>query len=399
MKSKWTRDDQETLRESLRSRELARPLVREIRELAESLDREMRIMEVCGTHTVALRRSGIHSFLPDNVRMISGPGCPVCVTPTGYIDNALALLEEKDCVIATFGDMLKVPGSEGRSLSRYMGTGRVRIVYSPAELIEMAREADGQSGGSIRLQPGGFIRLQSDGSPAKSVVFLGIGFETTIPAIASVFLNTGELGIENLYLYTAFKTVPLALRALLKAPDRHFDAFLLPGHVSVILGTEPYEFLKQPGGVPGVITGFEPIDLLSGILAVLRLLAAGENRVENAYPRAVRKEGNPRARAVMNRLLYPVDELWRGLGVIPLSGMQLKPEFAALDAAGRFDLPEIRDFDPPGCSCAQVIQGKLLPYQCPLFGRPCTPEKPIGPCMVSSEGSCAAHFRYGDHPL
>ncbi len=363
------------LKEELHDRNLAKALIGEIQKAAEDIGRELKIMEVCGTHTVSLRRSGIHSFLPDNITMISGPGCPVCVTPAGYVDNALSLLEEEELTLATFGDMLKVPGSGGISLSRYIGSGRVRIIYSPSDLISMAQSGE------------------------KPIVFLGIGFETTIPTIASVFLRAFEQGIHNLFLYPAFKTVPPALQALLSSPDRNFDAFLLPGHVSVILGLEPYRLLEKPGGVPGVITGFEPIDLLGGILSILKQLRAGENKVENAYPRAVRREGNPRAREIMNRLLQPSDELWRGLGIIPLSGMRLKAKYMDFDAGIRFGLPEIRNFEPPGCICAQVIQGKALPNQCSLFGKNCTPDKPVGPCMVSSEGSCAANFRYRELPV
>jgi hydrogenase expression/formation protein HypD len=328
-------------------------------------------MEVCGTHTVAIRRSGLRSLLPGNIRLISGPGCPVCVTPAGYIDNALSLLELPDLTLASFGDMLKVPGTSGRSLSRHLGGGRLRVVYSPGELLELASAARGP------------------------VVFLGIGFETTVPAIASAFLRAASQGISNLFLYPAFKTVPPALKALLRSPNRGLDGFLLPGHVSVIIGLEPYAFLEGPGGVPGVVTGFEPLDLVRGILALLRQLAAGTRRVENAYPRAVRSEGNPKAREVMAGLLEPADALWRGLGRIPGSGLELRPEFQDFDAARRFGLPPMWNHEPPGCGCAEVLQGLEEPESCPLFGRACTPESPVGPCMVSSEGACAAAFRYG----
>jgi hydrogenase expression/formation protein HypD len=359
-------------RRSLQDRRLAAPLLEDIRRTAAELSKTVRIMEVCGTHTVAIRRSGVHSLLPDNIVLVSGPGCPVCVTPTSYIDNALNLLETGAAAIVSFGDMLKVPGSDGRNLAGYLGSGRVRMVYSPAELIPIARESTG------------------------AVVFLAIGFETTIPTVAAAFLQARRAGIENLFLYTAFKTVPPALHALLASPDMNLDGFLLPGHVSVIIGEQPYLFLEEPGGVPGVITGFEPLDLLQGILSVLKQVARGEQRVENAYTRAVRPEGNPKAREIMEQLLEPVDALWRGFGRIPASGLALGHDHRDADARLHFSLPPLYNAEPPGCLCAQVLQGRVLPTECTLFGKRCTPESPVGPCMVSSEGTCAASFRYGD---
>jgi hydrogenase expression/formation protein HypD len=350
----------------------AAPWLEEIRRLAGSLGREVRIMEVCGTHTVSIRRAGLRSLLPENVRLLSGPGCPVCVTPAGYIDLALSLLDQPDLVVATFGDMLKVPGASGSSLSSRMGSGRLRILYSPAELPALARAG------------------------ARPVVFLGVGFETTAPTVAAAFLQAAREDIRNLYLFAAFKTVPPALRALLADPESRLDGFLLPGHVSAILGLEPYRFLEQPGGLPGAVTGFEPLDLLRGILDLLRQIAAGTHRIENSYPRVVRPRGNPRAREVLAELLEPEDALWRGLGPIPASGLRLRQPFRALDASARFDLPPVWNSEPPGCGCARVLLGRLEPEACPLFGRSCTPESPIGPCMVSSEGSCAAAFRYGE---
>jgi len=361
--------------EGFRDRSLAQPLVQEIHRLARELGREIRIMEVCGTHTVALRREGIRSLLPENILMISGPGCPVCVTPAGYIDNALSLLAQGRAAVASFGDLIRVPGTGGDSLSRYLGTRRVRIVYSPSELPALARETEGP------------------------LVFLGIGFETTAPAVASVFLRAKRLGLGNLLLYSALKTIPPALKALLASADRSFDAFLLPGHVSVIIGEQAYRFLEDPGGVPGVIAGFEPLDLLAGILQVLRLLRAGARGVENAYTRAVRPEGNPRALETLHRLLEPCAALWRGLGELPGSGLRLREEFSQLDAATRFRLPELESREPAGCLCARVLTGRSRPEQCPLFAGACTPQRPAGACMVSSEGACAAHYRYGEEPV
>jgi hydrogenase expression/formation protein HypD len=352
-------------------RELASAMVSEIEKTAAGIGRPVRIMEVCGTHTVELRKQGIHSLLPRSISLVSGPGCPVCVTPAGYIDNAFALAEAGRAVIASFGDMLKVPGSSGRSLTSLSGRGLVKLVYSPTDLIEIA------------------------GATGTPVVFLAVGFETTIPTIISALLDAERNGIDNLYLYTAFKTVPPALRFLLTNPEHGIDGFLLPGHVSVVIGADAYGFLEGPEGRPGVITGFEPLDMLLGILMVLHQLQKGESRVENAYPRAVKPGGNPLARGMMERMLEPRDETWRGLGVIPGAALGLRPALADRDAEKAFSLPAAADPEAPGCICAQVVAGMATPPQCPLFGTRCTPDDPVGPCMVSSEGTCAAYFRYG----
>jgi hydrogenase expression/formation protein HypD len=288
------------------------------------------------------------------------------------VDNALTLAESGQAIIASFGDMLKVPGSSGRSLASLSGGGRVKLVYSPTELVEFARAA---------------------GPP---VVFLAVGFETTIPTIMAALKEAQGREIDNLYLYTAFKTVPPALRFLLANPAHGIDGFLLPGHVSVVIGADAYGFLEGPGGRPGVITGFEALDMLLGILLVLRQVRKGTHRVENAYPRAVRPGGNPLARRMMETMLEPTDETWRGLGVIPGAALGLRPAFADRDAARVFSLPAAADGEAPGCICAQVVAGMATPPQCPLFGTRCTPDDPVGPCMVSSEGTCAAYFRYGD---
>jgi hydrogenase expression/formation protein HypD len=352
-------------------RRLADSLVAEISRSAAAIGREVRIMEVCGTHTVELRRQGIHSLLPANIILVSGPGCPVCVTPTGYVDNALGLVEQGRATVATFGDLLKVPGSTGRSLSSHMGSGRVRLVYSPSELPAMARSVGG------------------------ALVFLAVGFETTIPVVVSALREAREQGIRNLLLYTAFKTVPPALRFLLANPDHGIDGFLLPGHVSVIIGPEAYALLEEPGGRPGVITGFEALDMLLGIRLLLRQIEKGTHLVENAYPRAVKPGGNPRAQEVTRAALAPRDDPWRGLGVIPGASLGLRPELAEADAEKALGLPPMENHEPPGCICARVVAGMDVPSHCALFGTRCTPEDPVGPCMVSSEGTCAAWYRYG----
>jgi hydrogenase expression/formation protein HypD len=247
----------------------------------------------------------------------------------------------------------------------------VKLVYSPSELTAIAR------------------------AESRPVVFLGIGFETTIPTVIAALKSAVGSGVGNLFLYSAFKVVPPALALLTADPERKIDGYLLPGHVSVILGPEAYAFLGKPGGLPGVITGFEGLDMLLGVLMIVRQVSRHESKVENAYPRAVKPGGNPRARALMDDMLEPRDALWRGLGVIPRSGLGLRPAFAELDAEAKFGIPAIRDSDDPRCLCRKVIAGEAIPYDCPLFGKRCTPDDPVGPCMVSSEGTCAAYLRYG----
>ena len=350
---------------------LAGKLTRRIELLSKQLDRPVKLMEVCGTHTVALRQHGIHSLLPDTISLISGPGCPVCVTPSGYIDNAFELIEKHDCIVASFGDMVKVPGSDRRALSSLLGSGRVKMVYSPMDLEKLS------------------------GTTEKAVVFLGIGFETTIPTVLAGLKRAAKSGAGNLYLYTAFKTVPPALEFLLAQDRIEIDGFILPGHVSVIIGKNAYGLLESGRGKAGAITGFEPIDMLIGICSLLQLLVNGERKVNNEYPRAVRDEGNQRAKALIDEMLEPYDAYWRGIGKIERSGLKLRPALAEFDAAVAFDLPEETDHHEPGCRCAEVIQGLAIPTDCGLFRKRCTPDEPVGPCMVSSEGTCAAYLRYG----
>jgi len=350
---------------------LARQLVSEIAAAAGRIGRTVKLMEVCGTHTVELRKQGIHSLLPREVVLVSGPGCPVCVTPSGYIDNAMRLVTEGRAVVATFGDLMKVPGASGRTLASLSATGRVRMVYSPSELVRAARES------------------------SLPVVFLAVGFETTVPTVVSALLEAREQGVRNLLLYTAFKTVPPALRFLLSDPSHGMDGFILPGHVSVIIGSDAYAFLERPGGRSGVVTGFDGMDMLVGILSLLRLVEAGERRVRNAYPRAVSRKGNERAQEIMARTLQPRSETWRGLGVVPDAALGLREHLADADAERVLGIPPAEDREAPGCLCSRVIAGAARPPQCGLFGKRCTPDDPVGPCMVSSEGTCAAWFRYG----
>jgi hydrogenase expression/formation protein HypD len=353
---------------------VARRLIDAIQNTAAQIPGEAKLMEVCGTHTVSIAKNGLRGVMPENVKLLSGPGCPVCVTANEDIDMVIEMGRQPNVVITTFGDMMKVPGSYS-SLAKEKAEGRdVRIVYSTLDALEMARN-----------------------EPDKHVVFVGVGFETTVPAIAATILRARDEGIENFSVYSAHKTVPEALRALVNDPDVQINAFILPGHVSTIIGLEPYRFLAEEYGVPSVITGFEPVDMLQGIYMLLAQIAEGRAEVEIAYHRAVAPEGNPQARKMLDEVFAPAPADWRGIGVIPGTGLAIREEFAHYDATKRVPVtpPEVREIK--GCQCGDVLRGVVLPFECKLFGRGCTPEHPIGPCMVSSEGSCAAYYRYTDY--
>lgn len=351
--------------DEFRSPAVARGLLRRIREL----DCSARIMEVCGTHTTAISKFGLRSLLAPQVELISGPGCPVCVTSDADIDRVIAVARMPDVIIATFGDMMKVPGSEGSLADASAEGARVEVVYSPLEALEIAK-----NGGD------------------KRVVFLGVGFETTAPAVASTLLQAADEGLDNFYLLSFHKLVPPALRALSLIPDFEIDGFILPGHVSTIIGSDAYAFLAEEFGIPCVITGFEPADILQAIYLLLRMRQEGPSvRVE--YSRAVRPEGNLKALSVMERVFDRVPAAWRGLFEIPDSGLSLKEEHSSHDAgAWEVELPgPVAD---KGCRCGEVLCGKIKPAECPLFAKKCTPEDPVGPCMVSSEGTCASYYLY-----
>jgi hydrogenase expression/formation protein HypD len=354
-----------------RDPELAKHLVELIEAAA---DRPMKIMEVCGTHTVAIARFGLRELMPDNVTLLSGPGCPVCVTANRDIDLAIEIGRAPGVVLTTFGDMMKVPGSYS-SLSREKADGRdIRIVYSPLDAIAIA-----------------------EAEPEKQVVFLGVGFETTVPTIAVTIKHAAAKGLTNFSVLSVHKTVPGALEALVNDPEVQIDGFILPGHVSTIIGPEPYRFLASKYHVPGVATGFEPIDVLQGVWMLARQISEGRAEIEVAYKRGVNADGNPTARALIAEVFEPTDAEWRGIGVIPGTGLKIREAFAGFDAAKRFDVTPPEPKEIPGCQCGDVLRGVVLPFQCRLFGKGCTPEHPIGPCMVSSEGSCAAYYRYTDY--
>lgn len=357
---------------AFRDPEIARGLIEAIH--SEYPGRPVKIMEVCGTHTVSIAKNGLRGVMPEWLTLLSGPGCPVCVTANQDIDTAIAIAQLPDVVVTTFGDMMKVPGSYS-SLTAQKADGRdIRIVYSPLDALAIAER-----------------------EPEKQVVFVAVGFETTVPLIAAAILRAKEAGIENFSVFSSHKTVPAALGALVNDPEVQVDAFILPGHVSTIIGLEPYRFLAEEYGVPGVISGFEPVDMLQAIWMLVKQLNEGRADVEIAYRRGVEPQGNERAREMVEQVFEPIDADWRGIGVIPGTGLGIRDEFAHYDATERFelDVPEPRDIK--GCQCGDVLRGIVLPFECKLFARGCTPEHPIGPCMVSSEGSCAAYYRYTDY--
>lgn len=335
------------------------------------LDGELRFMEVCGTHTVSIFRSGVRSLLSDKVVHLSGPGCPVCVTHDSEV-AAFLELAGKNAIITTFGDLMRVPGPEKKTLKSAQAEGaRVKVVYSPFDALKIAQD-----------------------NPHDKVVFLGVGFETTAPAIAATVKVAREQGIANFSVLCFHKLVPPALDALVGDPELQVQAFLLPGHVSAIIGVEPYRFLASKHGLPAVVAGFEPVDILQALYMFVAMRNEGKIEVVNAYTRVVSDGGNPKAMSVMNEIFSPCDALWRGIGLIPGSGLTIRDEFADYDAMRVFDMqlhdvPEIK-----GCRCGDVLKGKMSPEKCPLFGKACTPASPVGPCMVSTEGSCAAYYKY-----
>jgi hydrogenase expression/formation protein HypD len=344
----------------------------ELRGLAAVLRAEARpgltFMEVCGTHTMSIARYGLRELLPDGMRLVSGPGCPVCVTAMADLDRVVALAQLPEVTLATFGDLIRVPASRTTLAAARAAGADVRVVYSPRDAVQIAAD-----------------------EPDRQVVFAGIGFETTAPTIAASLLEARARGLANFSVLSMHKTMPLPLKALLDLGETPNSGFLLPGHVSVITGTGIYDFLARDYGVAGVVAGFEPHDVLR---ALLRLVRQAAPAIEIEYSRAVRPEGNVVAQRLMEQVFAPSDADWRGLGVIPGSGLALRPEYAGADAALRFPVDLEPPLEPAGCRCGEVLRGVTDPAACALFGRRCTPEDPVGACMVSSEGACAARYRY-----
>ncbi len=356
--------------DEFRSREITAPLVEEI---ARSLTRPIRIMEVCGTHTMSLFRHGIRSLLPEGITLLSGPGCPVCVTPASHIDAFIAAARLPQVTIATFGDLIRVPGSDGSLAAARAQGARVEIVYSPMDALTLAMK-----------------------EPARTVVFPAIGFETTSPTIAATVIQADRLGLTNFVIIAAGKTMPQALEALMSDPELEVDGLLCPGHVSAIIGADAYQPLVQKYGLGCAVAGFEPADILAGLLSLVRQIVEGSPRVDNCYTRAVTAQGNLKAQDLINQVFAPADSQWRGLGTIAGSGLELRQKYARFDGMQQLQITPSTTAEPKGCRCGAILKGRLLPPDCPLYGTACTPLKPVGPCMVSNEGTCAAYYRYSD---
>jgi hydrogenase expression/formation protein HypD len=352
-----------------RDGKIARALADEIRRAAT---RQWVLMEVCGGQTHTIVKQGIDQLMGDAVEMIHGPGCPVCVTPLEQIDRAMELASRPEVIFSSFGDMLRVPGSDSDLFQIRARGGDVRVVYSPLDALELAKR-----------------------HPDKQVVFFAVGFETTAPANAMAVWRAKELGIQNFSVLVSHVTVPPAMVALLEAGDNRVQGFLAAGHVCTVMGWTEYEPLAQKYRVPIVVTGFEPLDLLEGILMAVKQLEEGRHEVENQYVRSVKREGNRPAQELVGKVFQLVDRQWRGIGMIPASGLGLRPEFADFDAEIRFGLQNITAEEPAECHAGEVLRGMLKPNECAAFGTLCTPERPLGAPMVSSEGACAAYYNYG----
>ncbi len=361
--------------DELKNKQIIQALLQQIRELATSLTTPIKLMEVCGTHTMAIHRYGLKKMLREaGIDMLTGPGCPVCITPNEIHEAAIELVTQRQgFVLATFGDMTRVPTAQGSLQTVVPAAGsRVKVVYSPLEALEMARN-------------------ESD----REIVFFGVGFETTIPAIALTVKAAAAEKIQNFSVLTAFWLVPPPLNALLQAKDVRVQGFLYPGHVSAIIGEVPYRFIADRFNIPGAIAGFEPGDILLAIISILKQKIAGKPTVTNEYARVVRPEGNPVALSVMQDMLEVKDSYWRGLGIIPRSGLMFKPEYREYDTEKKYRLTILPgSMDLSGCRCGEILQGKLEPPECPLYNTSCRPDSPYGPCMVSYEGACLAHYKY-----
>ena len=350
--------------------ELAERLISQIHRKSKS---PARFMEFCGGHTVTIFRYGIRQVLPKTIEMVSGPGCPICVTANADLDKAIALAQIPDVIITTFGDMLKVPGSYS-SLQEVKADGAdVRMVYSTMDALNLAEE-----------------------NPTKSIIFLGIGFETTAPTIAASILQAEEEGIRNYYVLSMHKLCPPVMRAILASGDVKLHGLICPGHVSTIIGSHPWEFIARDYDIPCVVSGFEPIDVLQCVDMLVSQIENGESKVEIAYRRGVRPEGNQQALKFMEQVFEPCPAQWRGMGEVPGSGLKLRKEYQHFDAELAFDIDPGPTYEPKGCVCGDILRGVKTPADCRLFGKACTPEHPVGPCMVSSEGSCSAYYLYGE---
>jgi len=358
--------------EEFRDAELGRALAAEILSLVEP-GRHYKIMEVCGGHTHSIYKYGVDDLLPANVELVHGPGCPVCVIPMGRVDDGIALARRQEVIFTCFGDMMRVPGSNGSLLDAKAAGADVRMVYSPLDALRLAKQ-----------------------NRDREVIFFAIGFETTAPSTALTLKRARAEGVRNFSCMCSHVTIVPPVRALLESPDLRLDGFIGPGHVCTVVGARPFEFIPVDYGRPVVIAGFEPLDILQAIAMILRQLRDGRCCVENEYTRVVPYEGNPRALQVMAEVFELRAHFeWRGLGFISHSGLRLTEAYADLDAERRFEVPGVRVADPKACQCGEVLKGVIKPWECKVFGTACTPERPIGTCMVSSEGACAAYYNFG----
>ena len=342
-----------------------------LEEIGRTVTRPWSLMEICGGQTHSIMRHGLDELLPEGIELIHGPGCPVCVTPLELIDKAIAIASRPDVIFTSFGDMLRVPGSDEDLFRTRADGGDVRVVYSPLDAVKLAQQ-----------------------HPDKQVVFFGIGFETTAPANAMSVWQAKQLGVKNYSMLVSHVRVPPAMRAILSSPYNQVQAFLAAGHVCAVMGYWEYPPIAEEFRVPIVVTGFEPVDLVEGILMAVQQLEANRHEVENAYGRAVTKEGNKPAQDLIDKVFVECDRKWRGIGTIPLSGWRLREEYAEFDAEKRFAVENINTKESPLCISGLVLQGRKKPNECPAFGKECTPEHPLGATMVSSEGACAAYYRY-----
>jgi len=352
-----------------RSSELAQGLIARIQRQSKT---RVRFMEFCGGHTVTIFRYGIRQLLPKTIEMVSGPGCPICVTANADLDKAIALAQIPSVIVTTFGDMLKVPGSSSSLQEAKAGGGDVRTVYSTTDALAIARN-----------------------NPDKSVVFLGIGFETTAPTIAASILQAMEKGLKNYYVLSLHKLCPPVIKALLESGKLKLHGLICPGHVSAIIGSRPWGFIARDFGIPCVISGFELLDILQSVDMLVSQVESGRSQVEIAYRRGVRPEGNREALRLMRQVFEPAPAQWRGMGEVLGSGLRLRKKYQRFDAALAFDIKPAPTREPAGCICGDILRGVKTPADCKLFGKTCTPQYPVGPCMVSSEGSCSAYYHYG----
>src|SRR5437763_1557336 len=358
--------------DEFRSAEKAHALAARITELCEP-GRQYKFMEVCGGHTHTIYKHGLEDYLPEAITLVHGPGCPVCVIPMGRVDDAIHLASQPDTIMTSFGDMMRVPGSHGSFFDAKAAGTDIRMVYSPLDSLKIARQ-----------------------NPDKRVVFMAIGFETTTPSTAMTVLRAKAMGLQNFSVFCNHVTIIPAIKAILDSPDLRLDGFIGPGHVSMVIGMRPYNFIARTHHKPVVIAGFEPLDIIQSVYMIVKQITEGRAEVENQYTRVVRPEGNVKALEAMARTmeLRPFFE-WRGLGFITHSALKLRPEFADWDAELRYEVPGLRVADPKACQCGEVLKGVIKPWECKVFGTACTPETPIGTCMVSPEGACAAYYSYG----